>query len=177
VNPADAATRADICGALFRGAPTPAIALFSDFNCPYCPAMDANVTQIARDTRTQVIRHQLPLLGRASQIASRAALAADMQGQYAAMYEALMRTPAVKNLTLIRRFADAAGLDADRLIADMQGDEVTRRLQQSSALGDILGLIGTPATVIGRTVILGTLPERKIARIIALEQELGEVCS
>lgn len=174
-NPMLEATRIAPCTALFRGAPPPAIALFSDFNCPNCPTMDANVTAAAGDT--PVVRHQLPLLGVTSETASRAVLAADLQGGFAAMYAALSRTPAVKNLALIRRSAVGAGLDSDRLVTDMQSVAVQNQLNQSLALARILGLIGTPATVIGRTIVLGTLPRRQIAQIIALEQELGEVCA
>lgn len=148
------------------------VALFSDFNCPNCPAMDANVAAVLAATPdTSLHRHELPLLGRTSEVASRAVLAANIQGQYSAMHRALLRTPAVTDLTFIKTAATRAGLDADRLLTDMARHDITVALARSKALSRHLGLYGTPATVIGRTVLLGTKSQATIRAVVDLEME------
>ena len=171
--------RANTCTALFGANPAPLpVALFSDFNCPNCPEMDANVAAVLAETPgTSLHRHELPLLGRTSEVASRAVLAADLQQQYSAMHDALLRTPAVTDLTFIESAAKRAGLDAERLLRDMGRPDITAALARARALSRHLGLYGTPATVIGRTVLLGTKSRATIAAIIAAERERGSGCS
>ena len=69
--------------------------------------------------------------------------------------------------------ADSIGIDHAKLIADMQGDQVARELETSAALGRILAFVGTPAMVIGRTVIQGEVSDNTLLRIAAMEKEEG----
>lgn len=171
--------RARPCHALYRGSTaTVPIALFSDFNCPNCPQMDANVTSVVAQTpQTALVYHQLPLLGRTSVIASQAVLAAAEQDKYGEMHDALLRTPAVTDLSLVRRFAEQAGLDVDRFERTMNAPDIQGSLSISRALSQYLGLIGTPAAVIGRTVVLGIQSKATITAIIAHEKQRGATCS
>lgn len=170
---------ANPCEALFRGSSAQVpIAIFSDFNCPNCPQMDANVAAVVvRTPQTSLSYHQLPLLGRTSVTASRAVLAAARQGKYAQMHDALLRSPAVTDMALLRRFAQQSGLDVTRFVQDMSHPEILGSLAVSDALAQYLGLVGTPATVIGQTVVLGVETEATITAIIAHEIEKGATCS
>ena len=90
------AVRADPCTALF-GRQTDSllpIGFFSDFNCPNCWVLDAILLDYdaGHPGTIRIIRHELPLLGAASTIASQAVLAADRQGGYQAMHDRLLRT-------------------------------------------------------------------------------------
>lgn len=166
------------CAALFGPAPAAVpVALFSDFNCPNCPGMDANVAAVLdRTPGTSLHRHELPLLGQASEQASRAVLAADRQGGYGAMHAALTRTPAITDTSLIGQVATRVGLDADRLIRDMADPQIAGALTRSRALSQMLGLPGTPAAVIGTTAVLGVIPEATIAAVIEDERSRGRTC-
>ena len=61
----------------------------------------------------------------------------------------------------------------------MQSPSVLRELENSAAVSRAFGLIGTPALVIGRTVIQGKVSDSMIQQIVALEQEEGwsNVCA
>ena len=76
--------RADPCSAFFgqRTSDAVPVAMFSDFACPICRVMDDRLSDLEEsDPGTfHIVRHQLPLLGVASATASRAVLAADLQG-------------------------------------------------------------------------------------------------
>jgi protein-disulfide isomerase len=168
-----AAVRADPCTALFGDMADPRlpIAFFSDFNCPNCLLLNATLEDFlaARPDDLRIIRHQLPLLGAASTVASQAALAADLQGGYGAMHDRLMRSRMVTDLTQVVRIAETAGLDGQQLAADMQTDRIATALDRSRAVASVFGFYGTPATVIGRTVFLGNLPKADVAQIIGEE--------
>ncbi len=169
-----AQVRADPCTALFGDLADPRlpIAFFSDFNCPNCLLLNATLEEFlaARPDDLRIIRHQLPLLGQASTIASQAALAADLQGGYAAMHDRLMRARMVTDLNAVVRIAESAGLDGQQLLADMQTDRIASALDRAKAVASVFGFYGTPATVIGRTVFLGNLPKADVARIIDEER-------
>jgi protein-disulfide isomerase len=170
-----AQVRADPCTALFGATADDRlpIAFFSDFNCPNCQLLNATLENLlaARPDQLRLIRHQLPLLGAASTIASQAVLAADRQGGYTEMHARLMRTRMVTDLALVTRIAEGAGLDGPRLVADMQSPEIAGALDQAKAIGAVFGFVGTPATVIGRSVFLGNLPSAEVARIV--DEELA----
>lgn len=168
-----AAVRADPCGALF-GPITDArlpVAIFSDFNCPNCRALGEILQDVATSYPDQlrIIRHELPLLGTASTLASQAVLAADRQGGYEAMHSRLMRTRMITDMNLLASIAEAAGLDAQRLLADMQTPEIASALERSKAIATVFGLRGVPATAIGRTVFLGVIPAADVRQIVEAE--------
>ncbi len=177
-----AAVRSDSCAALF-GRQTDSrlpIAFFSDFNCPNCRVMDAILINydVANPGTIRIIRHELPLLGAASTIASQAVLAADRQGGYQAMHDRLMRTRMVTDLKFVFAIAVAAGLDGQRLVADMQTPEIASALEMSKAIASVFGFYGTPSTVIGRSVFMGAIPAADVAQIIEAELEaLPMACS
>ena len=170
-----AAVRDDPCTALF-GPQTdsrPPIAFFSDFNCPNCRVLDAILRDydVANPGAIRIIRHELPLLGAASTIASQAVLAADRQGGYQAMHDRLMRTRLVTDLDFVVAIANSAGLDGQRLAADMQTPEIASTLDVSKAIAAVFGFYGTPSTVIGRTVFVGAIPAASVAQLIEMERD------
>lgn len=177
-----AAVRADPCASLF-GTQTDSrlqIAIFSDFNCPNCRVLDAILQdyEASHPGTIRIIRHELPLLGAASTIASQAVLAADRQGGYQAMHDRLMRTRVVTDLKFVVAIADAAGLDGERLLADMQTPEIASALDMSKAIASVFGFYGTPSTIIGRSVFMGAIPAADVAQIIEMEQAaLPVACS
>ena len=54
----------------------------------------------------------------------------------------------------------------------MKSDATTQSLRQTSALASALGLIGTPALVVGRTVVQGDVTRRQLEKLIANERSL-----
>ena len=165
--------RDDPCAALFgeTGAGPVPVAVFSDFACPICRVMEERLADLeASDPGSfRIQRHQLPLLGAASTTASRAVLAADLQGGYREMHARLMRTPAVTDAGFVAAIARDIGLDPRRLRADMSDPAIDRRLRVSAAIAEVFGFFGTPAFAVGRTVFMGSIETGSLRRLIALE--------
>ena len=165
----------DPCAAFFGAQQTGAVpvAMFSDFKCPICKTMNGRLAELQEKTGDsfRIIRHELPLLGAASRTASKAVLAADIQGKYLEMHEILNRTPAVTDAAFVGSIAKNIGLDSNQLLRDMNSDEVEQKLRMSRAIADVFGFYGTPAFAVGRTVFLGAVPTLLLTRLITQEAD------
>lgn len=176
---ADERVAGNICLALYRGldladAQVP-IASFSDYYCPFCRVQTKRLAELAksRGSEIAVAWHELPLLGESSNLAAKAALAAKRQGAYVEFHDRLMRSAFVASPEYLSRLASDLQVDEERLLADMNSDDVGEELEDSAALSRALSLVGTPALVIGRTVVQGQVSNSMIDKIIALEREEG----
>ena len=176
---AEIRVRSDICSALYGDlASDPNIvpvASFSDYYCPYCRVQTKKLAALeARtDSDLKIAWHELPLLGASSNLAAKAALAAKRQGAYVAFHERLMRTPFQATPEYLQALADSIGIDHTMLLGDMQSDVVVQELETSAALGRIFAFVGTPAMVIGRTVIQGQVSDNTLLQVAAMEKEEG----
>ena len=143
------------------------VAVFSDFNCPYCRVLTRMVAEEAGRGGIAVTWHELPLLGPSSQTAARAAIAADLQGGYLAFHRKLMASAFRPTPAYLAGIAAAEGLDPERLFADMEGPEVAARLAASAGLAHRFGIAGTPAMVVGKVLVLGEISPRDFRRLVA----------
>jgi protein-disulfide isomerase len=66
------------------------------------------------------------------------------------------------------------GVDVARLQKDMEGAEVRTALQENMAIGDKLSLTGTPAFIIGETVIPGAVGIDPLKQVIANVRQCGK---
>lgn len=176
----EAAVRADLCGALFGGPPSAGvvpIASFSDYNCPFCRVLTGRLAALeARsDIAVRIAWHEWPLLGPTSEVAARAALAADIQGAYVAFHKRLMRTRFLPTPGFLEVLARDIGIDPLRLRTDMDSDAVSERLRTTEAVARIFGFIGTPALVVGRTVVVGAVSDAVIRALVEQERRDGPV--
>jgi 2-hydroxychromene-2-carboxylate isomerase len=87
------------------------------------------------------------------------------------MHARLMRAGLVPTPAYLAEVAEGLGLDPARLLRDMGSAGIDAALRRSSALADVFALPGTPALVVGRTVVLGAVGERTLARLIERERD------
>lgn len=147
------------------------VAVFGDVNCRNCAAFEARLDRVGEnDPPLRVFHHQLPLLGPRSVWAARVILAAKLQDPTAKVYGDLLRRVLRPGPAGTRAVAERHDLNPERLFADAQGPVVADQLGKALGLGAALGIPGTPASVIGRTLVIGALPEHDLARLIALER-------
>ncbi len=139
---------------------------FFDTRCPYCrrlePVMDNFLTQ---DRNVRLVYKDLPILGPASVLGTKALLAAQNQGAYARMREAVMKLPPDTTIAQIEAAARTLGLDWPRMAHDMEDPAVRARVEANLKLAHELGIQGTPALVIGNDLVPGAvdLPELRQA--------------
>ncbi len=125
---------------------------FFDYQCPHCvdmvPALDGLVKA---NPEVRVVFKEFPIRGPMSVTASKAALAANMQNKYMPMHEALMKNAATLTEEGIYKLAKEAGLDVEKLKADMKSDTVEKQVKANYKLAQDLSLMGTPALFVGKT--------------------------
>lgn len=165
-----------LCAALFGPEPVPPgtvpVASFSDYYCTFCRDLTARLAARS-DPGLRVTWHELPLLGDASEGAARAALAADLQGAYAAFQARLLRAAFQPTDAYLAELGRSLGLDTARLLEDVRGEQVARRLALSARAAATLGIGATPALVVGRTLVSGAIPDDRLDALVALERKAG----
>jgi protein-disulfide isomerase len=154
---------------------------YLDYNCPYCRKMHAEIQGLLKaDPKARVLYKQWPVFGPVSTYAARAVLAATWQGKDLAAHDALITSPSrLDSQDTVRRRLAAAGVDLARLDRDLIAHkaEIDALLERSQEEAQLLGLRGTPALVIGSTLVPGGLPSAMLQRLVAQERNESQAPS
>ena len=110
---------------------------------------------------------QHPILGPESTLPARAALASRAQGLYEPFHWALLGADGPFDLDRILAAARSVGLDAERLVRDMEDPSVDGLIERNAVLANAVGVRRTPAFVIGDGMIRGALPLEHFRAAIA----------
>ena len=147
------------------------VAVFGDFACMVCEPHDRRLAILEEEGRIALTRHPLARLTEASGIGALAAAAAEMQSAPGALDHRLYRSRFLPTDAWLSEVGAEEGLDGPRLLADMSGEAAAERVAMSEALARRFGVVGTPVTVIGRTVVTGAPSERELHALIEAERE------
>lgn len=141
---------------------------FFDTRCPYCrklePVMDGF---LAKDRHVRLVYKDMPILGPASLLGSKAVLAAQKQNAYVKMRDAVMKLPPDTTLPQLETAARGLGLDWPRMVKDMEDPTVKARIEANLKLAHELGIQGTPALVIGNDLVPGAVDAAELQRLVA----------
>ena len=134
---------------------------FSDYNCPYCESSLNDVNRlVAEDPDLKVVIREWPIF-EGSDTASRMALAAGLQGKYAAFHNAMFKTGDVAAA------AKAAGLDMERAARDAASDAVSAEIARNLDFARALGFSGTPAWIAGDKPFGGAIGYERLKAMLA----------
>jgi protein-disulfide isomerase len=144
---------------------------FFDYNCGYCRRVFSNVKSLmAGDDNIRLVMREWPILGEESVFAARAALASRAQGKYAEFHNALMSNNGRATQASVMAIATDLGMDAEQLRADMETPEIDAHIALSHQLAQALGINGTPAFVIGDTLVPGAIELEQMQELVAEER-------
>jgi protein-disulfide isomerase len=137
------------------GNPTGAVTLveFFDYQCPHCIDMTKTIDEtIKANPQVRVIFKEFPIRGAMSELATRAALAAQKQGKYFPLHLALMSSK-TEPLTedIIYDTAKTAGLNVDKLKVDMKDKSVDQQIKTNYQLAKDLEIMFTPVLFIAKS--------------------------
>lgn len=144
------------------------IVMFSDYRCGYCKRSAPMLEKLlASDTGLKLVVKEFPVLGPASIISAKAALALYTldKSKYPAFNKQLFETELSSEVQLIE-LATSVGVDAKLLLAEMAKPEYDELLEKNHALGTSLGVNGTPAFVIDGVLYPGAMPEDQFVALI-----------
>lgn len=167
-----------LCARLFDPRPGRVpVAIFTDHRCAVCKVVEADFFARHDDPAGGISVHALhwPALGGASIPLAKAGEAARLQGPEAwrAMHERLTQLRGRPSDAWIAKAAREAGLEGDRLVAQMHGPEVARALREAAELAWLFGFVGTPGLVLGRTSASGALSAPVLQAVLEDERAFG----
>lgn len=141
---------------------------FYDVRCPYCRRMLPTLASLLKQNPdVRLVYKDMPVLGPGSVIGARALLAAQKQGGYVRLHDALMAGPTDVTDDSVHAMAARLGLDWPRMQADMKAPDVLARIDANLALARKLELQGTPAYVIGTTLLPGAVQLSELQDAVA----------
>jgi len=142
-------TRIDLAGAPGKGAakPTVVIVEWADFECPFCARAAAllRAEVDAYPDQVRLVFKHFPLEQHAHAMeAALAAVAADRQGKFWELHDALYANRESLDPASLEQLARGLGLDMARFAADRASPEVRGVVERDMRQADALGLGGTP---------------------------------
>lgn len=141
---------------------------FYDYRCGFCKRAAPAVTELQKvDPRVRVVYKDFPILGEASELAAKAALASYAQGKHQAFHEALLESHVDVTKESILKIATKVGLDAKRLEVDMANPKWQAVIAKNRALARELGISGTPGFIVGNELVPGALDLNGLKELIA----------
>ncbi|MFC3191757.1 DsbA family protein [Pseudocitrobacter faecalis] len=140
-----------------QGAEKPALVIvnFTDYNCPYCKQFDPMLEKIVQDyPQVQLVVKLLPFRGESSMNSARVALTTWRQQpeKFWALHQRLMAKKGTHD--------DASILSAQQKTqtADIKADaQSTDSVKLNLILSQVLGIQGTPATIVGDQMVAGAI--------------------
>lgn len=159
------------------GEPSAAVTLieFYDYHCPPCITSHPELEQVrATEANVRIVYGQLPIYGSHSVMAARAAIAAHRQGRFDAFHGALMTTDAHPSMDSVYATAAEVGIDVDKLRSDMRDPEVVHYLDEMRMLAEALGVTGTPAFIVGDSILSGGTTAEELTQEIRRQRARDE---
>lgn len=153
------------------GAESPKLTIisFTDYNCPYCKKFDPMLEKIVEKyPDVQVIFKLLPFRGESSSQASRVALTTwrEHPQQFLALHQSLMSKTGNHTAATIDAAVAKSGATA------VKPDELSREtLNLNLQLARVVGVQGTPATLVGDTLLAGALPWDSLEELVKEKRE------
>lgn len=149
---------------------------FFDYQCGYCKQVFPTLQKLAGERDVRLIYKELPILGEASTVAARAAIAARRQNKYLELHAKLMTHRGRLSEDAVMAVAADAGLDVKQLKADMARPDVAEAIQANLELARELGIRGTPTLFVGHTFVPGAVTETQLQELVAGARANCRVC-
>lgn len=142
---------------------------FFDYRCPGCKAVSSDFVRIVlSNPDVRFVFKEWPILDRGgdvtSQYAARAALAAQAQGRYLPVHQALMAEPSLSRES-IDRVLTANGVALPQASAIIASPDTTRHIADIHTAAAALKLTGTPTFLINGKATASISPEEVAAAI------------
>ena len=158
------------------------IYIWSDFSCPYCRRVHGELNRVLGERNdVRVVLKNFSIHGELSDGPAKASIAAKLQDEdKAAKFTDLMMTRQFYTQddltdksklagtveTNIMNLAKEAGLDTEKLKADMDGDVVSRELSDVRDMAEHLQITGTPFLIVDGKAFPGAIPYEQIIKAL-----------
>lgn len=130
------------------------LVLFYDYSCGYCHRLYPVITELAaKNPDVKVAYKPLTFLGPISDYAARAVLAANEQGKFVELNDALFTFDGNVSEEDIDSLAEKAGINVAKMKSDMTSDKVNKILEDMYNLASTVQVAGVPTMILGDKVL------------------------
>lgn len=141
---------------------------FFDYRCPYCrQSVPVMRDLIQSDPKVRLVYKEFPILGPESLTAARIAVAARKDPRYDALHNALMVAPSPLDDAQALQIAASLGFDPQILAEAAKAPEIDEILKANHTLAVTLGINGTPAFVVGESLMPGFIELSDLKKRVA----------
>ena len=144
---------------------------FMDYRCGFCRRAHPEVqTVLNNDSNIRYIIKEFPILGEASLLASRYAIATQLVAGdkvYEDIHNTLIEFQGDITDQALARLSESYGLDHTAVAAMMDDDQVTAIIAENRALAQQLQITGTPTFVVQDQMLRGFLPADEMLQVVA----------
>ena len=143
---------------------------FVDYNCGYCLKFHQQVLSVLNeDQNTKLVIMQMPILGESSITFSKIAIAASFQNKFEEVHNYLYSSDRKSKMADILGDLFLMNIDIAQLEKDMNSEEVSKVILSHEQFVNDFKFNGTPAIIIGETIIPGYIEKDKIIEILENE--------
>lgn len=148
---------------------------FVDYRCTYCRKAHDEVAELVEsDGNIRFVLKEFPILGEASLISSRFAIAVRAlygDAAYKAAHDKLIALRGDPTPETLARLATDLGHDPAAVTAEMEKPEVMDIIRANHDLATLMEINGTPTFVIDQTMVRGYVPLEGMRQIVRSQRE------
>ena len=143
---------------------------FVDYNCGYCLKFHNEVSSvISQESSLKLVIIQMPILGKMSDELSKLALASSLQGKFNEVHNYLYSSKRKSSMEDILADLFIMNIDITQLKKDIESEAVQKLSSQHEKIVNDFKFVGTPAIIIGNTIIPGFIKADEISEILKKE--------
>ena len=143
---------------------------FVDYNCGYCLKFHNEIKKIVdNDQSLQLVIIQMPILGSMSDDLSKLALAASLQNKFEEVHNYLYSSKRKSKMDDILADLFLMNIDLPQLELDLKSEEIINLSSIHKGYVNDFKFSGTPAIIIGNSIIPGFIGYNKILEILEKE--------
>jgi protein-disulfide isomerase len=158
--------------ARLRGNPKASVVIveFSDFQCPYCRAVEPTLKKVLAKygDRVSLAYRDLPLrdIHPQAQMAAEASRCAEEQGKFWEYHDLIFDNPGKLSREGFIEHARSLKLDDKQFDSCLSGEKYQAQIEQDRQVGMRAGVTGTPGFIINGEILSGNLGEESFDKFI-----------
>ena len=140
---------------------------FIDYNCGYCKKTLPTISKLMKNFKNiQIVFIDFPILSESSEIAARAALAANEQNAYFDFHTILLNNTELINEDFLFQVAKKLKLDIKKFKKDMFSEKIKNNIIENLKFANSLKIRGTPTFIVDNQILPGAYDYDKLKKII-----------